>query len=82
MLVNQDFINGMEKILKEGVKEGREPDDWKLRDDDGVRDRFAAITRHKCGYLYEKDPDHLLAMACNIMIVWWHEVMKPFEGSS
>lgn len=75
-LIDQDFIEAMRENMRMGIKNGRKAGDWKERDEEGVEDRFEAIDRHGEKFESTLDPRHLAAIACNALIVWWHEVKK------
>ena len=73
-LVNMTFIRKMAECLEEGLREGREPNDWKEGE---TLDFTDALLRHlelalREGASLPETKDHLVAIAVNAMILWWH----------
>ena len=68
MLLDKMFIRAMEQNMVNGIKNGRQPGDWRDRDEAGRKDRYDAIGRH-----YEKHD--FAAVACNAMFCWVYKKM-------
>lgn len=70
-LVEPSFIMAMASIMELGLKNGRQPGDWKdIPRDQALEQYRDALLRH--AFAEDESEDHLAAVACNAMILWWH----------
>jgi ribosomal protein S15P/S13E len=76
-LINSEFLKALNEHLRQGAaEEGRKEHDWQERDALGVINRIFAIERHHEKYGKDLNSKHMLAIAANAMIVWWHQEVK------
>lgn len=79
-LLDADFLRAMNENMELGnQKDNREPNDWKELNEREDQDRLDAIFRHYDKYRDTNNSSHLVAVACNAMICWWHEQNRDGE---
>lgn len=75
-LVDPDFIMAMAAVMELGLKNGRNREDWKrINTAQALCEYPDALLRHVLDGVnppLESEEDHLAAVACNAMILWWH----------
>ena len=71
-LVDYEFVREMSTVLQKGLKNGRQPGDWKdLPDTDDTRLNFeSSLMRHFTDYKNGLDSRHLVCVSVNAMILW------------
>jgi len=82
-LVPLEFVASMAWGLKKGIRGERKANDWKKMEwNDEMRDGYySAMLRHIMdaqdeGYRRSARLKHIVAVANNAMILWWHELER------
>lgn len=72
-LVDAGFIMAMAEVMEAGLKGGRNREDWqRVERQQAIEEYRDALLRHAFGQGPEDERQHLAAVACNAMILWWH----------
>lgn len=72
-LVDAGFIMAMAEVLEAGLKGARKREDWqRIPRPQALEECRDALLRHAFGQGPEDERQHLAAVACNAMILWWH----------
>lgn len=72
-LVDAGFIMAMAEVMEAGLKGERNREDWqRIERQQALEEYRDALLRHAFGQGPEDERQHLAAVACNAMILWWH----------